>query len=367
MWQARQRRLAETPQQNCFPRIRTVAFFLTLALLQSGTAHRVLAQDKESSTPVVIAVHGGAGTISREKMTPELEREYRSKLGSALRTGHEILSAGGTALDAVEATIRLMEDSPLFNAGKGAVFTSDGTNELDAAIMDGETLEAGSVSGVKHIRNPISLARLVMEKSPHVTLVGDGAEEFASQQGVKRVSQYYFFTEQRWESLKKAKTRSVEQDSNENRNPLEFTDKKHGTVGAVALDKNGSLAAATSTGGLTNKMYGRVGDTPIIGAGTYANNATCAVSGTGQGEYFMRLLVGHDIHALMAYQNLSLAEAANRVVMQKLVDMGGAGGVVAVDRYGNISMPFNTSGMYRGYIDREGHLVVRIFKDEEDN
>ncbi len=341
----------------------TTTIFLAILIANIGALPAQ--QSNPEDTSYAIAIHGGAGTISRDKITEEQEKAYRDKLREALQTGYAILKTGGSSFDAVEATIKVMEDSPLFNSGKGAVFTADGTNELDAAIMDGKTLEAGAVTGVMHIKNPISLARLVLEKSPHVLMTGRGAEDFAVQNGVPMVSNYYFHTEKRWESLKKAKQeQEAEKDSANNEDDLDFTNKETGTVGCVALDRDGNLAAGTSTGGLTNKMYGRVGDSPIIGAGTYANNQTCAISGTGQGEYFMRLLVAHDVHALMAYKNMSLADAANEVILQKLDKLGGKGGIVAIDRNGNVAMPFNTKGMYRGYVNRKGELVVKIYGDE---
>jgi beta-aspartyl-peptidase (threonine type) len=278
------------------------------------------------------------------------------------------LEKGGSSLDAVEAAIRLMEDSPLFNAGKGAVFTSAGTNELDASIMDGKTLKAGAVAGLKHIRNPISLARMVMERSPHVMMVAEGAEAFAQQQGVPFVDQKYFFTEQRWNDLqriKEAEKKKSEQGKDKSgpvEKPKGMLEHKFGTVGAVALDRNGNLAAGTSTGGMTNKRFGRVGDSPIIGAGTYANNQTCAVSATGDGEYFIRLGVARDISALMEYKGLSAAEAS-RTVIEKVGRLGGGGGVIVLDKDGSIAMPFNTSGMYRGSIDSNGKLYVEIYKD----
>ncbi|MGH8494876.1 MAG: isoaspartyl peptidase/L-asparaginase family protein [Gammaproteobacteria bacterium] len=321
------------------------------ALTMVAAAHA-----QESSPKVAIAIHGGAGTISREEMTPAREAEYREKLTEALRAGHARLEEGAYALDAVVAAIQILEDSPLFNAARGAVFTSDGANELDAAIMDGRTLSAGAVSGIRHIAHPIDLARLVMERSKHVMLYGEGAEEFALEQGMSLVPQSYFFTQRRWDELEKARE--------EERQQRESTVPESGTVGAVALDARGNLAAGTSTGGLTNKRFGRIGDTPIIGAGTYADNASCAVSGTGHGEYFMRSVVGHDIAALMRYKGLTVEEAADEVVMEKLVQREGEGGVIALDAEGNIAMPFNTPGMYRGYIDTAGRLVVKIYADE---
>ncbi|HJQ68976.1 MAG TPA: isoaspartyl peptidase/L-asparaginase [Blastocatellia bacterium] len=306
-----------------------------------------------------LVIHGGAGTILRSNMSPEREAAYRAALTEALQTGHAVLKRGGSSLDAIEATIKVLEDSPLFNAGKGAVFTSEGTNELDASIMDGATLKAGAVAGVKRIKNPISLARLVMEKSPHVMMVGEGAETFARQNGVEWVDPKYFYTEERWKQLQEAKRKEKQPKTSS----LTTDDKKFGTVGAVALDQNGNLAAGTSTGGMTNKKFGRVGDAPIIGAGTYANNATCAVSATGHGEYFIRSVVAHDIAALMEYRGLSLKEAADIVVMKKLVKLGGEGGVIAIDKDGNHAMPFNSPGMYRGFIDSDGKAVVEIYKE----
>ncbi len=297
-----------------------------------------------------LVIHGGAGTITRESLTPELESAYRTQLSAALDSGYTILQGGGSALDAVEAAITLLEDSPLFNAGKGAVFNAEGQNEMDASIMDGSNLAAGAVAGVRHVKNPIKLARLVMEKSPHVLMSGDGAEKFGAEYGIETVSQDYFFTKRRWEALQRVKGQEV---------PA----KEQGTVGAAALDRHGNLAAGTSTGGRTNKLFGRIGDSPIIGAGTYADNRTCAVSGTGHGEFFIRIAAAHDISALMAYRHLSLQAAAELVVNDKLVQLGADGGVIALDRQGHIAMPFNTPGMYRGYIDQDGRAMVAIYKD----
>jgi L-asparaginase / beta-aspartyl-peptidase len=310
-----------------------------------------------------LVIHGGAGTITRGQMSPELEKEFRDKLLEALNAGNEILQNDGSSLDAVEHVITILEDSPIFNAGKGAVFTHEGTNELDASIMDGKTLKAGAIAAVKHIKNPISLARLVMEKSPHVMLVGEGAETFAKAHGIELVPQGYFYTQRRWEQLLKAKQEEKDSASGRHEAPGDTSDRKHGTVGCVALDKFGNLAAGTSTGGTTNKRFGRVGDSPIIGAGTYANNRTCAVSATGTGEYFIRSVVAHDISALMEYAGMSVKQAAETVVMEKLVKMGGDGGVIAIDRSGNIAMPFNTTGMYRAYFDDDGKPVVKIYKE----
>jgi beta-aspartyl-peptidase (threonine type) len=294
-----------------------------------------------------IVIHGGAGAISRDKMTPEMDAEYRKALNEALETGKKILSGGGSALDAVEGSIRAMEDNPLFNAGKGAVFTHDGKNELDAAIMDGSTLAAGSVACVTDIRNPISAARKVMTNSPHVMLTGAGASQFAKEQGLDIVPPSYFYTERRFNELQEI-----------------LKKQKNGTVGCCALDKRGNLAAGTSTGGMADKRYNRIGDAPIIGAGTYANNRTCAVSATGHGEYFIRWTVAHDISALMEYKGLSLKSASELVVNDKLVKAGGSGGVISLDKSGNVSMPFNSTGMFRGFATASGKEGIFIYKDE---
>jgi L-asparaginase / beta-aspartyl-peptidase len=308
-----------------------------------------------------LAVHGGAGTIERSKMTPEQEREYRAGLERALAAGYEILKRGGSSLDATEAAVRVLEDDPHFNAGKGSVFTSAGTNEMDAAIMDGKTLAAGAVASLKRIKNPISLARLVMEKSGHVMMDGEGAEAFARENGIELVDQKYFFTQERWEALQKIKAAEKNRTSGAGKMFLITDQDRHGTVGAVALDQNGNLAAATSTGGTTNKRPGRVGDTPVIGAGTYANNATCAVSATGDGEYFIRATVGRDVSALMEYRGMSLEEAA-QAALDKVAKLGGTGGLIAIDHQGKIALPFNTSGMYRGHVDPDGKFVVEIYR-----
>lgn len=312
--------------------------------------------------PFSLVVHGGAGTIVKSSMTPELENQIRDKLTEATTAGYTILRSNGTSLDAVETVIRILEDSPLFNAGKGAVFTHEGTNELDAAMMDGRTLKAGAVAAVQHIKNPISLARMVMEQSPHVMLVGEGAEAFAKAHGVVLVPQDYFYTEHRWRQLQEAKAKEDSLSRMRKASP-DSSDHQHGTVGCVALDMMGNLAAGTSTGGTTNKRFGRIGDSPIIGAGTYANNRTCAVSATGTGEYFIRSVVAHDISAMMEYGGKTLKQAAETVVMEKLPLMNGDGGVIAIDKEGNIAMPFNTSGMYRAYIDGGGRVVVEIYKE----
>jgi len=310
-------------------------------------------------------LHGGAGTIERSKMTPEREKAFRDKLTEALAAGFRVLKGGGQCLDAVTAAITLLEDSPLFNAGKGAVFTSAGTNELDSAIMEGRTLRAGSVAGLKRIKNPILLARLVMEQSPHVMMVGEGAEAFAVSKGVALVDPKYFYTEERWQQLQRQK--EAERNPPPKKSKLEkeaqpFEDHKFGTVGAACLDQAGNLAAGTSTGGISNKRFGRVGDSPIIGAGTYANNETCAVSCTGDGEFFIRSVVAHDISALMQYGGRAIGAAAESV-LAKVAKIGGTGGLIALDRRGNFAMPFNTSGMYRGWVGSDGQPRVLIYRD----
>jgi beta-aspartyl-peptidase (threonine type) len=298
--------------------------------------------------------------MERSKITPAREQEYREGLERSLKAGFEILHRGGTSLDAVEAAVRVLEDDPHFNAGRGSVFTSAGTNEMDAAIMDGKTLRAGAVASLKHIRNPVSLARLVMEKSPHLMLDCAGAEAFAKENGVEMVDEKYFFTQERWDALQKVKEAEKRGGSGEKKFIISDQD-RHGTVGAVALDQNGNIAAATSTGGTTNKRPGRVGDSPVIGAGTYANNATCGVSATGDGEYFIRANAAHDISALMEYRGMNLRDAA-QTVLDKVAKMGGTGGLIAVDAHGEMALPFNTSGMYRGHVDQEAHFIVEIYK-----
>jgi beta-aspartyl-peptidase (threonine type) len=308
-----------------------------------------------------LVIHGGAGTIERGSMTPEKEREYRAGLERALTAGYEILSRGGSSLDATQAAVRVLEDDPHFNAGRGSVFTSAGTNEMDASIMDGKTLKAGAVGGVKHIKNPIALARLVMEKSPHVMLDCEGAEAFAKANGIELVDQKYFFTQDRWDALEKIKAAEKYRGGGDGKSYIITDQDRHGTVGAVALDKDGNLAAATSTGGTTNKMPGRIGDTPLIGAGTYANNQTCAVSCTGDGEYFIRVGAAREVSALMQYREMKLEEAA-QTALDSVEQLGGTGGLIAIDKSGEIALPFNTNGMYRGYVDPSGKFVVEIYR-----
>lgn len=304
---------------------------------------------------IALAIHGGAGTILRSKMTAEKEAAYRKGLSDALEIGYAILEKGGTALDAVQAAVISLEDCPLFNAGKGSVFTHDGIHEMDASIMEGKTLRAGAVAGITGIRNPVALARLVMDKSQHVLLAGKGAEDFACRMNVPVEEPDYFFDQFRYDQLLEIRDQENVQ--------LDHSDKKFGTVGAVAVDKHGDLASATSTGGMTNKRYGRVGDTPIIGAGTYANNATCAISCTGHGEYFIRSVVAYDVACLMEYKGLSLEQAAKIVVKDKLVKIGGEGGLIGVDAKGNTVLMFNSEGMYRGLKSSDGQNYIGIYAD----
>jgi L-asparaginase / beta-aspartyl-peptidase len=451
------------------PNMKKLLIIISLFFLNKG-----LAQTGSLSGKYVLVIHGGAGTILKKQMTPEKEKAYQAALDKALETGYAILEKGGTALDAVEAAVRSMEDDPLFNSGKGAVFTAEGKNELDAAIMNGKTLAAGSVAGVTTIRNPISAARAVMEKSPHVMLAGKGAETFAKEQGLQIVDPSYFFTEERWKGLQRAKAQdSIKRNeeiaemlkkignrvdttgvifpimidgrkinskkeldaflsdttkkkspgvkpSNKNGKPQsmnqpgndktveglnaiisemmkdtssrmykelqrgglmpdsirkkyetssslkqpENRDDKYGTVGAVALDRQGNLAAATSTGGMTNKKWNRIGDAPIIGAGTYANNATVAISGTGWGEYFIRLVMAKSISDMMEFGKWSLADAANEMIMKRLPALGGDGGLIAVDKDGNVALPFCTEGMYRGFKKSDGTKEIKIYKED---
>ncbi|MCC7301428.1 MAG: isoaspartyl peptidase/L-asparaginase [Bacteroidia bacterium] len=337
-------------------------FFLYLCLLIPFT------MKSQKISPPALVIHGGAGTILKENMTPELEKLYKAGLEKALKAGYDTLMKGGTAMDAVEMSIRVLEDDSMFNAGKGSVFTHSGTCEMDASVMDGKTGKAGSIAGVKVIKNPITTARGVMEKSQHVMLIGTGAEEFAKMLGHQIVDPSYFHTQKRMDQLKKIRESEKIQldhsDTTGNVNPseIEFNDKKFGTVGCVALDQYGNIAAGTSTGGMTNKKWGRVGDAPIIGAGTYANNKTCAVSCTGHGEYFIRQIVAYDVSALMEYKGYSLQKAAEEVVNQKLKETGGEGGLIGIDTKGNMVMVFNTSGMYRGWM-KGGKSEVKIYKE----
>ena len=306
-----------------------------------------------------IVIHGGAGVIKKENMTDSLQMAYEEKLKEAIDVGHKILSEGGTAIEAVQRTINVMENSPLFNSGKGAVLNAEGIAELDASIMDGKTKNAGAISGVQHIKNPINLAFKVMEESSHVMLSAQGAEEFAKLHELEFVENSYFLTERRRRALEASKAREKGISSNE----FFLSNEKYGTVGCAALDQNGNLAAGTSTGGMTNKKYGRIGDSPIIGAGTYANNKTCAISATGHGEYFIRNVVAHDISAMMEYQGISLEQAAKRVIQKKLTDLGGTGGIVGIDKKGNVVMEFNTPGMFRATKNVKGETEIKMYKD----
>ena len=334
--------------------------FLSIAFLfiQCEQVQDQLKQPQEP--PFGIVIHGGAGTILKENMTPELEKEYRKVLAEAVEVGHSILKAGGTSQEAVEKTIHVMEDSPLFNAGKGAVLTAEGYASLDASFMEGKTLNAGAISGVQHIKNPITTAIAVMEQSPHVMLSGKGADAFAASLGLDTVPNNYFITERRKNALKRVQEREASKVSFYD--PF-IRDSKFGTVGCVALDKAGNLAAGTSTGGMTNKKWDRIGDAPIIGAGTYANNNSCGVSATGWGEFFIRSVVAHDIAALVEYKGLDIKTAA-KTVLQKVADLGGDGGVIVLDRQGNVAMEFNTAGMYRAHMNAQGKQTIRIYKDD---
>jgi L-asparaginase / beta-aspartyl-peptidase len=371
---------------------------LAVLLASSVAAHAQSAAPAITPDPsrITLVIHGGAGTITRANMTPEKEKAYNEALDQALQAGYAILKRGGTSLDAVEATVRVMEDSPLFNAGKGAVFTHEGRNEMDAAVMNGQTLAAGAVAGVTVVRNPITAARAVMEKSEHVMMTGPGAEQFAREKGLQIVEPGYFFTQARYDQLQKAlaedraagtpdqlnaptkatpaapvkvklKTKAGKPTSavpapTPNEASLIFTEgKKYGTVGAVALDQFGNLAAATSTGGMTNKRYGRVGDAPIIGCGTYADNQSCAVSCTGWGEYFIRATVARDVAARVEFGQQPVAQAAQATI-DKVAKLGGDGGLIALDRQGNVAMPFNSEGMYRGFIKADGKSQIQIYK-----
>lgn len=319
---------------------------------------------------VGLVIHGGAGTIDRTKMTPEKERAYRDGLETALKVGWEILQRGGSALDATEASVRTLEDNPMFNAARGAVFTAAGTNELDASTMEGRTMRAGAVANVKHVKNPVMLARKLLDRSERppgseprsgpVLMIGEGAEAFAKENGIELVDPKYFFTQERWDSLQKLKKGQAEA-AHSGKQYIISDDERHGTVGAVALDAQGNLAASTSTGGMTNKPAGRIGDSPIIGAGTYAKNATCAVSCTGDGEYFIRAAVAHTVSDLMEFRGLNVGEAAE-TALQRAHELGGEGGLIAIDKDGKYALPFNSNGMYRGYMDPNGKPVVEIYK-----
>ncbi|SEC39670.1 beta-aspartyl-peptidase (threonine type) [Tenacibaculum sp. MAR_2009_124] len=313
-----------------------------------------------------IVIHGGAGTILKKNMTPELEKAYQEKLEEAIRKGYDILKNNGSSTKAVEASIQVMENSPLFNAGKGAVFTNAETNEMDASIMEGATLNAGAIAGVKAVKNPISAAIEVMNNSKHVLLSGNGADQFAKEKGLEIMDASYFHTERRFKSLQRIKHKEKTELDHDQKTAFYDSDiknSKFGTVGCVALDKKGNITAGTSTGGMTNKRWNRIGDSPIIGAGTYANNKTCGVSSTGWGEYFIRGVVAYDIAAQMEYKNVSLKEATHDVIQNKLTKLGGTGGIIALDKYGNVSFEFNTAGMYRASMNDKGELTVKIYNN----
>ncbi|MFT7899965.1 isoaspartyl peptidase/L-asparaginase [Tenacibaculum ascidiaceicola] len=350
--------------------MKNIYFFLLLLLILSACNSPKTTSNKQKNTSVnefAIIIHGGAGTILKKNMTPEKETAYKTKLEEAIKTGYEILKNGGSSGDAVVKTIQVMEESPLFNAGKGAVFTHEETNELDASFMDGKTLNAGAVAGVKDIKSPIEAARTVMTNSDHVMLSGIGASQFAKEQGLEIVDPSYFYTENRFKSLQRIKDKEkIALDHNDKEAAFydaDIKNSKFGTVGCVALDKEGNISAGTSTGGMTNKRWGRIGDSPIIGSGTYANNKTCGVSSTGWGEYFIRSQVAYDISAQMEYQQKSLKEATKDVIQNKLTKLGGTGGVVALDKNGNMSFEFNTAGMYRASMNDKGDLIIKIYND----
>ncbi len=321
---------------------------------------------QSSSKPkYVLAIHGGAGTILKKNMTDSLEKAYIEVLTKSLQAGYDQINQGKSSLDAIEAAINIMEDSPLFNAGKGAVFTNQGKNELDASIMDGSNLKAGAVAGVTTIKNPISAARTVMNKSEHVMMIGKGAEEFARNEGLQIVDPEYFWTKQRWDGLQRALERDAERaqlDHDDQQTAIPpYKDEKFGTVGCVALDKQGNLAAGTSTGGMTNKKFGRVGDSPIIGVGTYANNETVAISCTGWGEFYIRTVAAFNVSAKMKYAKMNIYDATQEVIAE-IGKLGGDGGLIAIDKNGEVAMPFNTEGMYRGTVTADGKIKVEIYK-----
>ncbi len=345
-------------------KVRALALSLTASFVLAGCnlTATTEAEPVAAEQPFAIAIHGGAGTITRANFTPEKEAQYKAKLTEAVNAGHAILAAGGSSMDAVIAAVQVLEDSPLFNAGRGAVYTWDGEHELDASIMDGATREAGAVAGVKTVKSPIALARKVMDESVHVMLSGEGAEEFASEQGLALVDNHYFDTEFRAQALERMKSQVG--NGQDKQAWVQMDDNfKYGTVGAVALDQSGNLAAATSTGGMTGKRYNRIGDSPIIGAGTWADNESCAVSATGHGEYFIRYHVAADICSRMKYQQVDVVTAGDTVIHDVLLPAGGTGGVIIVDHMGNVHMPFNTEGMYRASRQGNQAVEVAIYKD----
>ncbi|MBN09637.1 MAG: beta-aspartyl-peptidase [Flavobacteriaceae bacterium] len=334
----------------------------TVCLLFFSCNESIISSRNKSDIPFSIVIHGGAGTILKENMTNELEKAYLNKLEEAIRVGYSLLENGASSQEAVEKSINIMEDSPLFNAGKGAVLNSNSEVELDASFMNGKTLDAGAISGASSIKNPISAAIAVMENSPHVMLSGKGADTFAAIQGLDSVPNSYFITERRLNALKKVKKYKTayffKNGLYENLNQL------YGTVGCVALDKEGNISAGTSTGGMTNKKWNRIGDAPIIGAGTYANNKSCGVSATGWGEFFIRSVAAHDIANLVEYKKISIKDAARIVIHEKIAVLGGSGGVIAIDSKGNVAMEMNTKGMYRAHMDSKGNFSVKIYSDD---
>ena len=339
---------------------------LLLSVLAGALIGSAPLQADDHGVEYAMAIHGGAGTITRANLTDEQEQAYKDKLNEALEAGRAVLKDGGDSTTAVIAAIQVMEESPLFNSGKGAVYTWDGEHELDASLMEGKKGNAGAVAGVKTVKSPIELAREVMEESVHVMLSGEGAEQFAKQQGLEQVDNSYFNTERRYQQLLKAKEKikASEQPEQQAWEYLDL-DYKYGTVGAVAVDKNGLLSAGTSTGGMTAKRYGRIGDSPIVGAGTWADNDSCAVSATGHGEYFIRFHVAADICSRVKYKGLSVSEAGDEVIHGVLEQAGGTGGVIIIDADGNVAMPFNTEGMYRGYFKGDGDTHIAIYNEEE--
>jgi beta-aspartyl-peptidase (threonine type) len=350
--------------------MKKILFIVSILMISFGCKTEKTSTVKEKVKKVnefAIIIHGGAGTILKKNMSDEKEAAYKAKLEEAIKVGHSILKNGGTSQEAVMKTIQVMEESPLFNAGKGAVFTHEETNELDASFMDGKTLNAGAVAGVKNVKSPIELAIKIMTDSDHVMLSGEGASIFAKEQGLEIVDPSYFYTERRFKSLQRIKNRKKTQLDHDDKKAAfydaDIKNAKFGTVGCVALDKYGNIAAGTSTGGMTNKRWGRIGDAPIIGSGTYANNLTCGVSSTGWGEYFIRSQVAYDISAQMEYQQKTLKEATKDVIQKKLTKLGGTGGVVALDKNGNMSFEFNTAGMYRASMNDKSELTIKIYKE----
>lgn len=343
--------------------------FLFIPVFLLISCNEKKAMDESQATRYVMVIHGGAGTIEKALMTPEKEKDYTEALTMALQAGYDQIKQGKPALDAVQSAINIMENSPLFNAGKGAVFTHDGKNEMDASIMDGKTLKAGAVAGVTNIKNPINAARAVMEKSEHVMMAGRGAEIFAASSGCDTVPASYFFTQERWYQLQRVireeggdRVAINDDELRQSRiSGISDRDKKYGTVGAIALDLEGNLAAGTSTGGMTNKRYGRIGDSPIIGAGTYCNNETAGISGTGWGEYYIREVAANRVSSLMELKGLSVKEAAAQVIAE-IGKMGGDGGIIALDKQGRVAMEFNTEGMYRGMVDENGKISIYIYR-----